>query len=59
MNRWILDVICCPVCKGKLILSDDKSTDTEILEGTLICSGCGAQYPIEDGIANLLPEELR
>ncbi|HJJ31706.1 MAG TPA: methytransferase partner Trm112 [Methanocorpusculum sp.] len=59
MNRWVLDILCCPVCKGSFILSETKDNGTEISEGKLTCSVCGKCYPIENGIANLLPENLR
>ncbi|HJJ54954.1 MAG TPA: methytransferase partner Trm112 [Methanocorpusculum sp.] len=59
MNRWVLDTLCCPVCRGSFILSEIKGNDTEISEGILTCSKCGARYPIEDGIANLIPDNLR
>ncbi len=59
MNRWILETLCCPVCRGSFMLSETKGNDIEISEGILICKECGARYPIKDGIANLLPEGLR
>jgi uncharacterized protein YbaR (Trm112 family)/ubiquinone/menaquinone biosynthesis C-methylase UbiE len=31
--------------------------ETEIIEGTIHCSDCGAAYPIQDGIPNLLLHE--
>ena len=29
------------------------------MSGTLSCAACGERFPIEDGIPNLLPPELR
>ncbi|HJJ48592.1 MAG TPA: methytransferase partner Trm112 [Methanocorpusculum sp.] len=56
MQRSLLDIICCPACRGRFILSEIKVNDTEIVEGLLTCSECKTVYPISDGIANLLPK---
>ncbi|HJJ30175.1 MULTISPECIES: methytransferase partner Trm112 [Methanocorpusculum] len=59
MKRRILDIICCPACKGKFMLTEMEGNDTEILEGLLTCTACKRVYPISSGIANLLPEDQR
>ncbi len=59
MKRWVLDIICCPECRGNFILSETKGNDTEISDGTLTCSKCKRTYPITDGIAELLPDTMR
>jgi len=59
MKRWVLDVICCPECRGNFILSETKGNDIDITEGILTCIKCGRTYPISDGIANLLPDAMR
>jgi uncharacterized protein YbaR (Trm112 family) len=55
MRRKILDILCCPVCKGDLALTVTEETEREILEGILLCSRCNVEYPIHEGIPNLLP----
>ena len=55
MKRELMDIICCPVCKGELKLTVQEENDVEILAGTLECASCSVTYPIEDGIPNLLP----
>ena len=55
MKRSLMDILCCPVCKGDLTLQADKENEKEILEGTLRCSACRVDYPIHEGIPNLLP----
>ena len=55
MKRSLLDILCCPVCKGDLTLEVRKEDETSIIEGTLSCAGCGVAYPISDGIPDLLP----
>lgn len=58
MKRDLMDILCCPVCKGDLELRVAVEKD-EILEGTLHCGACDETYEIEDGIPNLLPPDLR
>jgi uncharacterized protein len=57
MRRNLLDIICCPVCKGDLVLSVVTENETEIIEGSLTCPACNAKYPISDGIPDLIPRD--
>ena len=57
MKKDLLDILVCPVCKGKLELKVEEEWEGEIIKGSLRCSKCGADYPIEDSIPNLLPPE--
>jgi uncharacterized protein YbaR (Trm112 family) len=50
-----MDILCCPVCKGDLALEVQNEDEKEILEGELLCAACGVNYPIHEGIPNLLP----
>lgn len=59
MKESLMDIICCPVDNSDLELSVEDRDDEEILNGTLTCSECGETYPIEDGIPNLLPPDMR
>jgi uncharacterized protein YbaR (Trm112 family) len=45
-DKKLLDVLACPVCKGKLVLSEDKSQ--------LICRFDRLAYDIKDGIPILI-----
>ncbi len=56
MKESLLDILRCPECKGELDLTVEKQDD-EIEEGTLYCKSCDLEYPIEDGIPNMIPEE--
>jgi uncharacterized protein YbaR (Trm112 family) len=58
MRRKLLDILCCPVCKGDLGLSVGEENEHEILEGVLACKKCGVDYPIHEGIPDLLPKNL-
>ncbi len=55
MKRSLMDILCCPVCKGDLTLHVEKENEKEILEGKLHCAACRVEYPIHEGIPNLLP----
>ncbi|MFB6311327.1 MAG: methytransferase partner Trm112 [Salinirussus sp.] len=59
MNEDLMDILCCPVDKSELELSIDEQDGEEIISGTLTCTECGEAYPIEDGIPNLLPPDMR
>jgi SAM-dependent methyltransferase/uncharacterized protein YbaR (Trm112 family) len=53
----VLDLVACPRCGGgPLALATSSAAGDEILEGTLTCPGCGAQFPIQGGIPRLLPQ---
>ena len=59
MKEDLMDIICCPLDKHDLELDAQARDDGEILEGTLTCTECGEQFPIDDGIPNLLPPDMR
>ena len=52
----MIDILCCPVCKGDLSLKVNREDEKEILEGTLRCEKCKNGYPIDKGIPNMLPQ---
>ncbi len=54
-----MDVIVCPLDKHDLELDVDERDGEEITAGTLTCTECGETYPVEDGIPNLLPPDMR
>jgi uncharacterized protein len=58
MKRDLMEILCCPVHKTDLRLTVTKEDAQEIVEGTLRCEQCRFDYPIEDGIPNLLPPEM-
>jgi len=51
MNKKLLEILACPLCKGKLHYDDGKQE--------LICSFDKLAYPIRDEIPIMLPEEAR
>jgi uncharacterized protein YbaR (Trm112 family) len=59
MKRELMDILACPMCKGELKLEVKEESNGEVITGTLYCAKCDEYYPIEDGIPNLLPPDLR
>ncbi len=59
MRPDLMDLLACPLCKGALTLTVVDEDGGEIQSGALDCPACDETYPIEDGIPNLLPPELR
>ncbi|WP_117234357.1 Trm112 family protein [Vibrio maerlii] len=51
MDHRLLEIVACPVCKGKLMLDKDNQE--------LICKLDRLAYPIKDGIPVLLEPEAR
>ncbi|MCI0667999.1 MAG: Trm112 family protein [Methylococcaceae bacterium] len=51
MNRKLLDILVCPICKGKLRF--DREADE------LICKADRLAYPIRDDIPVMLEDEAR
>ena len=50
MKRTALRFLVCPRCQGELDLRVDAADDTEVVEGTLTCLGCAAEYAVTAGI---------
>ena len=51
MDNKLLDILACPVCKGKLLYNKDQQE--------LICRADRLAYPIKEGIPVMLEEEAR
>jgi len=56
MKKDIIDILCCPTCKGDLTLKIKKEIKNEIITGVFNCKKCNYNYKIEDGIPNFLPK---
>ena len=59
MRHDLMEILVCPLCKGELTLTATREETDEILEGSLRCEACGETFPIEDGIPNMMPPDLR
>lgn len=51
MDKKLLDILVCPICKGKLIY---KKSQQE-----LVCKVDHLAFPIRDGIPVMLEQEAR
>ena len=59
MRRDLMEILCCPVCKGDLTLTSKEEKGEEIVTGNLRCGHCKIDYPIEDTIPNLIPPKAQ
>ncbi len=58
MRRELAEITCCPVHKSRLELRVEEEDDHgDIVAGGLVCSACDFEFPIENGIPNLLPPD--
>lgn len=48
LKKELLEILCCPQCKGELKYEPEKNT--------LTCISCGKVYEIKDDIPILLPD---
>lgn len=51
MDRKLLEILVCPLCKGPL--------EHRRAEHELVCRGCRLAYPVRDEIPVMLEEEAR
>jgi uncharacterized protein YbaR (Trm112 family) len=49
ISKELLEILCCPKCKGNIRLNDEKDG--------LICDACKLMYPIKDDIPVMLIDE--
>ncbi|MFA5959250.1 MAG: Trm112 family protein [Tatlockia sp.] len=49
MDKRLLDILVCPLCKGKLVYKDNE----------LICRFDRLAYPVREGIPVMLEQEAR
>ncbi len=53
MRYELLEIVCCPACGSKFQAEEGSTRRGGIDEGSLICTGCGRQFPILKGIPQL------
>ena len=58
MKRRLLDYLVCRACGVPFELRVEREEGSEIVEGSLACSACGASFPILHSIPRFVPAEL-
>jgi len=58
MKLRLLPYLVCPSCKSRLDLQGESEPDGEILEGSLRCAACSANFPIVRGVPRFLEHDL-
>jgi uncharacterized protein len=60
MKRTLMEILACPKCKfHPLELKVTKEEKGEILDAVITCPKCHIEYPVEEGIPNMLIPEGR
>ena len=60
MNRKMLDILACPMCKHHPLESFELELNGDVIvSGVLFCTSCSRFYPIIEEIPIMLPDELR
>jgi uncharacterized protein YbaR (Trm112 family) len=49
LSKELLDILCCPTCKGNLEYKPDQET--------LTCTSCRTVYPVRNDIPIMLVED--
>ena len=47
IDKELLEVLACPLCKTEVKFEDDK----------IVCTNCGRRYPVKDDIPVMLIDE--
>lgn len=58
MRPELLDILCCPHCRGELECETFDRDGEDVIEGLLVCARCARGYPIAEGIPHMLPNAL-
>jgi SAM-dependent methyltransferase len=58
LKMELLSLLSCSGCRSRFHVNSERTENTDIMEGALICSGCGATFRIRRGIPRFLPRDL-
>ena len=51
LDEQLLEILICPDCRAGVEYKDRRNL--------VICTGCGLQYPVKDGIPSMIVEEAK
>ncbi len=58
MKPRLTSLLVCPKCQSSLECRADEERQGEIVTGTLLCSGCGAAFPILRGVPRFVASAI-
>ncbi len=58
MKPALLEYLACPRCMGTLRCVTVRAERSEVMDGMLSCTACGATFPVRAGVPRMLPQEL-
>jgi SAM-dependent methyltransferase len=58
MKPALLSLLRCNRCAAEFSLSSTVADGTEVMEGALACSGCGAVFPIVRGVPRFVDQSI-
>jgi SAM-dependent methyltransferase len=58
VKHGLLDYLVCLRCGSALACKPQRVDGAEVIEGTLRCAGCHAEFPIRGGVPRMLPGAL-
>src|SRR5215211_892200 len=59
MQKYLIDMLACPVCHSELDWSIIQQTNARVEEAEARCTSCSRSYPIREGIGIFLIDELQ
>lgn len=57
MKPPLQNILVCPSCHGELSCSILREKRQDVVEGRLLCRSCSREYPIQQGIPRLHPDQ--
>jgi uncharacterized protein YbaR (Trm112 family) len=58
MHHYLMEMLQCPACRGRLNWTIDDTDGERIETGKATCAACGAAYPVREGIGLFLTSGL-
>ena len=56
LQKELLDLLCCPQCKGEVVWQDASLANPE---GAFCCAACQLAYPVKQGLPRFLQDEAQ